>query len=128
MLRKWDGKNIMSRTQFPGRLVTPYEPTVLSLTDQVNSFLNTAGKKPTSAPWTSANTLVSFWIGINDIGNSYSNSGNRSALVMFLGHSLRFIHGFFQLFRHPFERVFQPCFENLCCGSEELLVRERTKH
>lgn len=52
-------------------LVTPYEPTVLSMTDQVNQFLTGAALKPASAPWTSANSLFSFWIGINDIGNSY---------------------------------------------------------
>lgn len=60
-------------------LVTPYEPTVLSLVDQVNSFLATAASKPATAPWTSENALFSIWIGINDIGNSYYESGNRSA-------------------------------------------------
>ncbi|KZT36934.1 hypothetical protein SISSUDRAFT_988434 [Sistotremastrum suecicum HHB10207 ss-3] len=54
-------------------LVTPYEPTVLSLTDQVNEYLNSIATKPASTPWTSANTLFSVWIGINDIGNSYYN-------------------------------------------------------
>jgi hypothetical protein len=60
-------------------LVTPYEPTVLSLTDQVNEFLDTAAGKPTSTPWTSSNSLFSVWIGINDIGNSYYLSGDRYA-------------------------------------------------
>jgi hypothetical protein len=59
--------------------VTPYEPTVLSLGDQVNEFLSTAASKPAAAPWTSENALFSIWIGINDIGNSYYESGNRSA-------------------------------------------------
>ncbi|TCD69386.1 hypothetical protein EIP91_007733 [Steccherinum ochraceum] len=61
------------------KLVTPYEPTVLSLTDQVNQFLTGAASKPASAPWTSSNSLFSFWIGINDIGNSYYQSGDRDA-------------------------------------------------
>ncbi|KII86059.1 carbohydrate esterase family 16 protein, partial [Plicaturopsis crispa FD-325 SS-3] len=56
-------------------LVAPYEPTVLSLTDQVGEFLDTAA----STPWTSGNALFSIWIGINDIGNSYYESGDRSA-------------------------------------------------
>jgi len=56
-------------------LVTPFEPTVLSLTDQVNEYLNSIANKPASTPWTSANTLFSIWIGINDIGNSYGNGG-----------------------------------------------------
>lgn len=44
-------------------LVIPYLPTVLSLTDQVNQFLAGAAKKPTSTPWTSANSLFTIWIG-----------------------------------------------------------------
>jgi hypothetical protein len=60
-------------------LVTPYEPTVLSLTDQVNEFLSTVASKPATTPWTSSDSLFSFWIGINDIGNSYYESGDRDA-------------------------------------------------
>ena len=61
------------------KLVTPYQPTVQSLTDQVNSFLSTAAKKPASTPWTSGNALFSVWIGINDIGNSWYLDGDRGA-------------------------------------------------
>ncbi|KAF4621138.1 hypothetical protein D9613_001150 [Agrocybe pediades] len=60
-------------------LVAPYEPTVLSLTDQVNQFLGSVASKPASTPWTSANSLFSIWIGVNDIGNSYYQSGSRDA-------------------------------------------------
>ncbi|KAF4598901.1 hypothetical protein EYR38_007313 [Pleurotus pulmonarius] len=52
-------------------LVTPYQPTVISLTEQVDQYLATAGTKPPSTPWTSSNSLFSIWIGINDIGNSF---------------------------------------------------------
>jgi phospholipase/lecithinase/hemolysin len=62
-------------------LVAPYETTVLSLGDQVNEFLDTVASKPASTPWTSANSLFSIWIGVNDIGNSYSNPGNSSAFA-----------------------------------------------
>lgn len=55
-----------------GDLVAPYEPTVLSVKQQVqDEFLPTYGSHPASAPWTSGETLVAVWIGINDIGNSY---------------------------------------------------------
>jgi phospholipase/lecithinase/hemolysin len=60
-------------------LVAPYEPTVLSLGDQVNEFLDTVASKPDSTPWTSADSLFSIWIGVNDIGNSYYEPGDRSA-------------------------------------------------
>jgi phospholipase/lecithinase/hemolysin len=60
-------------------LVAPYEPTVLSLIDQVNLYSSTAASKPATSPWTSANALFSVWIGINDIGNSYYESGDRNA-------------------------------------------------
>lgn len=62
-------------------LVAPYESTVLSMTDQVNEFLNSVATKPASTPWTSADSLFSFWIGINDIGNSYYLGGDRAAYV-----------------------------------------------
>lgn len=49
-------------------------PTVLSLKDQVESlFLPILGPKPSFAPWKSSNSLFTFWIGVNDIGNSYWN-------------------------------------------------------
>ncbi len=60
-------------------LVQPYTPTVLSLTDQVNQFLSGAATKPASTPWTSSNSLFSVFIGINDIGNSWYQSGDRDA-------------------------------------------------
>ncbi|KAJ4471449.1 hypothetical protein J3R30DRAFT_3525217 [Lentinula aciculospora] len=60
-------------------LVAPFEPTVLSVTDQVNQFLDTAASKPAETPWTSANSLFSIWIGINDLGNSYYLSDNRTS-------------------------------------------------
>ncbi|KAJ3731585.1 hypothetical protein DFJ43DRAFT_1184418, partial [Lentinula guzmanii] len=66
-------------------LVAPFEPTVLSVTDQVNEFLDTAASKPASTPWTSANSLFSIWIGINDLGNSYYLSDNRTSLRLFHG-------------------------------------------
>lgn len=60
-------------------LVQPYEPTVLSLIDQVDLFFQQAAGKPAFAPWTSENALFSVWIVINDIGNSYYQSGDRDA-------------------------------------------------
>ncbi|KAI0060552.1 hypothetical protein BV25DRAFT_1807045 [Artomyces pyxidatus] len=60
-------------------LVAPYEPTVQSVTDQVNIFLNESQIGTGNKIWTSSNTLFSVWIGINDIGNSYGNGGNRTA-------------------------------------------------
>ncbi|KAJ7758241.1 hypothetical protein B0H16DRAFT_1720846 [Mycena metata] len=62
-----------------GTLVAPYLPTVLSLIDQVHEFLAGAGTKPVTSPWTSANSLFTVWIGINDLGNSFSEPGDRSA-------------------------------------------------
>ncbi|KAJ6549776.1 hypothetical protein B0H19DRAFT_1378600 [Mycena capillaripes] len=59
--------------------VAPYLPTVLSLTNQVNQFLTGAANKPTPSLWTSANALFTIWIGINDIGNSFGNGGDRCA-------------------------------------------------
>ncbi|KAJ7627131.1 hypothetical protein FB45DRAFT_991263 [Roridomyces roridus] len=63
-------------------LVTPFEPTVLSLIDQVNEFL-TGGvaSKPASTPWTSANALFSVWIGVNDMAGSWFEPGDRGVFA-----------------------------------------------
>ncbi len=53
-------------------LVAPYEPTVSSVAEQIeNQFMPTYAAKPTSAPWSSSNTLFAIFDGINDIGNTY---------------------------------------------------------
>lgn len=53
-------------------LVAPYQPTVLSLKNQVqDQFLPIYGKKPSTAPWKDSDSLFAFWIGINDVGNSW---------------------------------------------------------
>ncbi|KAL5489960.1 hypothetical protein ACEPAI_4793 [Sanghuangporus weigelae] len=52
-------------------LVTPFEPTVLSIVDQVAQFDQLLASKPIGAEWGSDNSLFAFWIGINDVGNSF---------------------------------------------------------
>lgn len=52
-------------------LVAPYASTVLSFEDQVNEFSTSLASKPDWAPWTSDNTLVGVWIGVNDAGNTF---------------------------------------------------------
>ncbi|KAF8969580.1 GDSL lipase/esterase [Flammula alnicola] len=53
------------------KLVTPFEPTVLSIVDQVAQFKTFLAPKPSGAQWSSNNTLFAIWIGINDVGNSF---------------------------------------------------------
>ncbi|KIO31451.1 carbohydrate esterase family 16 protein [Tulasnella calospora MUT 4182] len=62
-------------------LVTPYLPTVLSLKDQISEYLGSVASHPKSTPWTSSNSIFSFFIGINDIGNSWYQSGDRGAFA-----------------------------------------------
>ncbi|KAF1836120.1 hypothetical protein BDW02DRAFT_629006 [Decorospora gaudefroyi] len=58
-------------------LVTPYAPTVISMKEQVQSeFLPTYGSHPDFAPWTSSSSLFAFFIGINDVGNSWWLNNN----------------------------------------------------
>ncbi|KAH8730902.1 hypothetical protein GQ44DRAFT_605800 [Phaeosphaeriaceae sp. PMI808] len=53
-------------------LVTPYKPTVISMREQVEKqFVPIYGSHPTTAPWTASSSLFAFFIGINDIGNSW---------------------------------------------------------
>jgi len=52
-------------------LVPPFQPTVLSIVDQVTQFNQFLAQKPAGAQWSSDNALFAFWIGINDVGNSF---------------------------------------------------------
>jgi phospholipase/lecithinase/hemolysin len=53
-------------------LVTPYAPTVISVKDQVQTqYLPIYGSHPQTAPWTAESSLFAFFIGINDVGNSW---------------------------------------------------------
>ncbi|KZV98259.1 hypothetical protein EXIGLDRAFT_713182 [Exidia glandulosa HHB12029] len=64
-------------------LVPPYMTGIPSLVEQVAQFMSgyTSNGKPGGqlSTWTGANSFVGIWIGINDIGNSYYNSGDRAA-------------------------------------------------
>jgi len=53
-------------------LVKPYAPTVVSVKEQVQAqFQPIYASKPASAPWTAESSLFAFFIGINDVGNSW---------------------------------------------------------
>ena len=52
-----------------------------SIVDQVQQFHEILAPKPPGAKWDSSNSLFAFWIGINDIGNSYYLGGDRDAYV-----------------------------------------------
>jgi phospholipase/lecithinase/hemolysin len=53
-------------------LVTPYASTVISMKDQVQTqYLPIYGSHPATAPWKSDSSLFAFFIGINDVGNSW---------------------------------------------------------
>ena len=55
-----------------GALVAPYEPTVISVKQQVqDEYLPAYGSAPASAPWKASDSLFAFFIGINDVGNSW---------------------------------------------------------
>lgn len=52
-------------------LVAPWQPTVLSLIDQVAQFSGSIADKPDYAPWTADDALFGVWMGVNDVGNSW---------------------------------------------------------
>ena len=51
-------------------LVAPWKPTVLSLKDQVKTLFPIASRR---ASWKPSDSLFLIWIGINDIGNTFSS-------------------------------------------------------
>ncbi|KAF8884825.1 hypothetical protein BD779DRAFT_1442901 [Infundibulicybe gibba] len=65
-------------------LVPPFLPTVLSIVDQVTQFKNILAPKPAGAKWQSSNSLFAFWIGINDVGNSFSWVGSIGLQMAFI--------------------------------------------
>jgi len=69
-------------------LVAPYESSVKSLVDQTSEFSSSVASKPSSAPWTAENALFAIWMGVNDVGNSYSESGEAALLTKILGRYL----------------------------------------
>jgi phospholipase/lecithinase/hemolysin len=69
-------------------LAKPWKPDVLSLIDQVQKrFLKKYATKPNYAPWSSDNTLFAFWIGINDVGNTYWDKDKTKVNQMFKEYS-----------------------------------------
>ncbi|KAH8758728.1 hypothetical protein BGZ57DRAFT_856402 [Hyaloscypha finlandica] len=54
-------------------LVKPYQSTVLSLIDQVSLFTKNLSPLPSNS-LTASNTLIDIWIGVNDVGNAWSNA------------------------------------------------------
>jgi hypothetical protein len=61
-------------------LVRPFKPTVKSFIDQVKLFSNSIANKPSYANWTDETAVFMVWLGVNDVGNSYS-SGNETTLL-----------------------------------------------
>lgn len=57
-------------------LVVPYSSTVVSMKDQVATFLANYSNKPPAAPWTDQESLFAFFIGINDLifGAAYNET------------------------------------------------------
>ncbi|KAI5861427.1 carbohydrate esterase family 16 protein [Durotheca rogersii] len=59
-------------------LVQPYIPTVLSVRQQVEdeftpAYTGASPRAPSAPRWTGADSLFAFWIGINDVGNTYGS-------------------------------------------------------
>lgn len=69
-------------------LVTPYKPTVVSLKDQIETqFLPRYGSHPKDVPWAAKDSLFAFFIGINDIGNSWSQQNNTLYDTIFIRYA-----------------------------------------
>ncbi|KAK7456598.1 fungal cellulose binding domain-containing protein [Colletotrichum acutatum] len=62
-------------------LVKPYADTVLTLKDQVQTLFNNAYAAKTAPAWTGADSVFAFWIGVNDIGNSYWNGADATSAL-----------------------------------------------
>ncbi|TDZ60878.1 Acetylesterase [Colletotrichum trifolii] len=54
-------------------LVKPYADTVLTLRDQVETLFNASYAAKRAPAWKGADSVFAFWIGVNDVGNTYWN-------------------------------------------------------
>uniref|UniRef100_A0A8H7K358 CBM1 domain-containing protein n=1 Tax=Bionectria ochroleuca TaxID=29856 RepID=A0A8H7K358_BIOOC len=61
-------------------IITPFRSDVRTFTDQIQSFKKHLASKPSWAPWNADNSLVGVWLGINDIGRSYTLN-NATAVI-----------------------------------------------
>lgn len=73
-----------------GDLVAPYQPTVLSVKQQVldefvTGYTSNGPRKKPQAPaapqWRGDDSIFAVWIGINDVGNSFSAGANKTAVL-----------------------------------------------
>ncbi|KAI1458822.1 carbohydrate esterase family 16 protein [Annulohypoxylon moriforme] len=67
-------------------LVKPYQPTVLSVKQQVEDefvpgYTGSSPKAPSAPKWTGKDSVFAFWIGINDVGNSYGSGAESSSAL-----------------------------------------------
>lgn len=93
-------------------LVAQYEPTVLDLQQQVDDeYLpiygtDKAKAKSLGAHWGATTSLTGIWIGINDVGNSYSERNGTLNAAIFdvyshLVEEVRFLPSTFPLLSQP---------------------------
>ncbi|KAI9735806.1 MAG: hypothetical protein M1834_001271 [Cirrosporium novae-zelandiae] len=68
-------------------LVAQYLPTVLDLEQQVDDEFLVYYTNSTSVNWTASNSLFSIFIGINDVGNSYSSQNSTLNGLIFEAYS-----------------------------------------
>lgn len=61
-------------------IIPAYSTWVPSLSDQVETWTAHLAPRPGYAPWTPANALFAVWIGVNDVGNSFSQPGEEVRL------------------------------------------------
>ncbi|KAK3370785.1 hypothetical protein B0T24DRAFT_650062 [Lasiosphaeria ovina] len=61
-------------------IVQAYMSSVPSIADQVKTWTSNLQSKPSYAPWTAENALFGVFIGVNDVGNSFTQSGEVARL------------------------------------------------
>lgn len=61
-------------------VIPGYFPWIPSVSDQVETWTSNLQSKPPYAPWTAENALFAVWIGINDIGMTYSQPEEEARL------------------------------------------------
>jgi phospholipase/lecithinase/hemolysin len=63
-------------------LVHPYSTAVPDFSAQVDLFEQYVSSKLASVPWTTTDSMFGVWLGVNDIGNSYTNTAANEAVLI----------------------------------------------
>lgn len=63
-------------------IVPPYSSSVSCVSDQVKTWTTHLASKPVHASWTAGNALFAVWVGVNDVGSTFTQPNSEARLKL----------------------------------------------